>query len=80
MEDNFDKIILYYCKVSCSFIVGNMSPWKKKGPKMHPIKKVPAMVSIYQYQFRLQAVDVVGIRWIDFHIFCYVAVQAYPNG
>ena len=26
MEDNFDKKIRYYCKVSYLFIVGNMSP------------------------------------------------------
>ena len=29
MEDNFDKKKCYYCKVRCSFIVGNMSPWKR---------------------------------------------------
>ena len=35
---------------------------KKKVKKIAPYKKAPAMVSIYQYQFRLQAVDVVGIN------------------
>ena len=35
MEDNFDTKIFYYCKVRCSFIVGNMSPWKT-GQKLYP--------------------------------------------
>ena len=36
MEDNFDKKYFDY-KVRCSFIVGSMSPWKKKTKTLlHP--------------------------------------------
>ena len=59
MVENFDKKYFIFCKFRCSFILSNTSP-RKKVQNNHTLK-APAMVSIYQYEVRLQAVDVVGI-------------------
>ena len=61
MEDNFDKKIFYYCKVRCSFIVGNLALWVREKQAKNCTLKAPAMVLIDQFEFRLQAEGVVGI-------------------
>ena len=63
MEDNFDKYIFYYCKVRClfPFFIQCWATWvhEKQAQKLYP-KGPSIIVSIDQFEFRLQAEGVVG--------------------